>query len=249
MRLLPPPARSRGLRVTRWHPDHEVAHLSLTAARRGPLDADELRDRLAQVRADGYHGVVTTALAPPDQSVFIDSGFRVVERLHLLQHRFDHVLPWSQVATRRAHRSDRRAILDVDQAAFEPFWQLDDITLTDALAATRTVRWRVAEGSGGRVVGYAICGRSGPHGYVQRLAVHPDHQGRGTGASLLADGLRWLFRRGAQDTLVNTQIGNHRSLRLYQRVGFVLQPGGLAVLRLDFPAVSDPPRSGTRRRP
>jgi ribosomal protein S18 acetylase RimI-like enzyme len=222
--------------VTRWHPDHAIAHLSLVASHYRPLDAQELRDRLAEVQADGYHGVVTTAIAPPDQAVFLDCGFRVVERLHLLQHSFDHVLPWGPVPTRRAWGRDRQAILDVDRAAFEPFWQLDDISLAEALAATRSVRWRVARGPRHQVVGYAICGRSGRRGYVQRLAVHPDHQRRGIGASLLADGLRWLARRGAQDAMVNTQIGNQRSLRLYQRAGFVLQPGGLAVLRVDFTA-------------
>jgi GNAT superfamily N-acetyltransferase len=64
------------------------------------------------------------------------------------------------------------------------------------------------------------------------LAVHPRTQGLGVGGALLLDGLRWLRRWGARDALVNTQEGNERSLRLYQRMGFVLQPDGLTVLRL-----------------
>ena len=81
-------------------------------------------------------------------------------------------------------------------------------------------------------MGYAVCGRSGHRGYVQRLAVAPRAQGGGVGAALLLDGMRWLRRWGARDALVNTQEDNDRSLRLYQRTGFVLQPDGLAVLQL-----------------
>ncbi|HZA00248.1 MAG TPA: GNAT family N-acetyltransferase, partial [Acidimicrobiales bacterium] len=57
---------------------------------------------------------------------------------------------------------------------------------------------------------------------------------QGVGTALLLDGLRWLRRWGARDALVNTQQGNDRSLRLYQRTGFVLQPGGLRVLRIEL---------------
>jgi GNAT superfamily N-acetyltransferase len=86
------------------------------------------------------------------------------------------------------------------------------------------------------LVGYAITGRADHRGYVQRLAVDPSAEGTGVGATLLIDGLRWLRRWGARDALVNTQEGNERSLRLYQRTGFVLQPEGLAVLRYDLSA-------------
>ena len=93
------------------------------------------------------------------------------------------------------------------------------------------VHFQVARDQRG-VVGYVVCGRAGHRGYVQRLAVTPRCQGRGVGAALLGDGLRWLRRWGARDALVNTQEDNRRSLRLYQRTGFVLQPDGLSVLEL-----------------
>jgi GNAT superfamily N-acetyltransferase len=125
-------------------------------------------------------------------------------------------------------------VLEVDAAAFLPFWQLDEPTLNEALTATRTSRLRVAEDAQGAIVGYAICGRSATRGYVQRLAVDPSRQGEGLGAALLIDGLHWLARWGAHDALVNTQQGNERSLRLYLRTGFEPEPAGLAVLRCDF---------------
>jgi ribosomal protein S18 acetylase RimI-like enzyme len=84
------------------------------------------------------------------------------------------------------------------------------------------------------VAGYAITGRAGPRGYLQRLAVDPSVQRQGIGAALVADGLRWLRRWGAREVLVNTQVGNGPALALYEALGFRLQPDGLAVLRRDL---------------
>lgn len=230
---------SDGLRVTRWRVDPDLAHLSLAANRRRPLQADELRRRLADLRLEGWQGVVTAALTPPDQKVFFDQGFRVIERLHLLRHRLRSLPARDDPRvcsrrTRRARRRDHPAVLAIDRAAFVPFWQLDQTTLADALEATRASRFRVIDGDDGAVAGYAVCGRSASRGYVQRLAVAPGHQRQGLGTALLLDGLRWLARWRAHDVMVNTQEGNERSLHLYVRTGFELEPGGLAVLRLDF---------------
>ena len=65
---------------------------------------------------------------------------------------------------------------------------------------------------------------------MQRLAVDPDHQGKGLGAALLLDGLDWLRRRGARHAIVNTQEANLNALALYERLGFRRKPGGLLVL-------------------
>jgi ribosomal protein S18 acetylase RimI-like enzyme len=80
-------------------------------------------------------------------------------------------------------------------------------------------------------VAYAVTGRAGPRGYLQRLAVDPPAQGVGVGAALVVDGLRWLRRWGAKEVMVNTQEGNAAAVRLYERLGFRLQADGLAVLR------------------
>lgn len=85
------------------------------------------------------------------------------------------------------------------------------------------------------VVGYMICGRSGGRGFVQRLAVDPAQQGRGTGRRLLFDGLNWLQRRGVQRAVVNTQVGNDVALALYLAVGFCEIPSGLSVLSAALP--------------
>ena len=71
----------------------------------------------------------------------------------------------------------------------------------------------------------------GPRGFLQRLAVDPEHQGHGLGRALAIDGLRWMKRRGVDRAMVNTQERNDAALALYQHLGFRLQPGGLAVLQ------------------
>lgn len=118
----------------------------------------------------------------------------------------------------------------MDRAAFPEFWRFDSLALADALEATPAVRFRMAGGRFAPVSGYAICGRSGRRGYVQRLAVHPAAQGRGTGRRLLLDGLHWMLDHGVTRALVNTQTTNEAALSLYSAVGFRDEPVGLSVL-------------------
>ena len=87
-----------------------------------------------------------------------------------------------------------------------------------------------ANGVTGGLIGYAITGRSGRRGYIQRLAVHPDCRGVGLGTALVTDGLRWLRRWRVRQAIVNTQFDNGRALALYERLGFARQPLGLSVL-------------------
>jgi ribosomal protein S18 acetylase RimI-like enzyme len=124
-------------------------------------------------------------------------------------------------------------VLEVDGAAFSEFWRLDEGGLDEALSATPTSRFRVAlrDGVPEGIGGYAIVGRAGRRGFLQRLAVDPAVQGGGLGRALVLDGLAWLRRRGAERVVVNTQEANERALQLYERLGFRRQAGGLAVLK------------------
>lgn len=225
------------LRFGPWRGDALTACIAPVRPGLGPVSAGDVRRCLEAAAAAHYRSAVTAALPRHEQPPFLDAGFTLAERLHLLVHPLDHLPePHTAVPLRRARRRDRAATLAVDHAAFERFWRLDEQGLGDALAATSAVHYRVALSEASRPIGYAITGRADHRGYVQRLAVDPAQSGQGVGAALLADGLRWLRRWGARDAVVNTQEGNDRSLRLYQRTGFVLQPEGLAVLRFDLPA-------------
>jgi GNAT superfamily N-acetyltransferase len=238
MSLLRAPADGGSrLRVRTWHADDRVAHITFRgAASPRPLTVDDVQRCIGELRRAGYRAAVTSAMARADQPPFIEAGFVPGDRLRLLVHPLDELpaaVLTGRVHIQRGRQRDIDSLLAVDAAAFSGPWRLDRVGVDDALHATPSVHLRVARDAVG-TVGYAICGRAGQRGYVQRLAVHPRAQGQGVGGTLLLDGLRWLRRWGARDALVNTQEGNDRSLRLYQRVGFVLQPDGLTVLRLDL---------------
>ena len=185
--------------------------------------------------ARGYHCLRTSALSGIESEPFLRAGFQPCQQLALLTRLIQSRLPDpnDSVAIRRARRRDHPSVLAVDQAAFEPFWQLDHAGLHDALRATPFRHFRVArQDTGTALTGYAISGRSGPAGYLQRLAISPSQQGQGAGAALVIDGLKWMARWGATQAWVNTPQHNTGALRLYERLGFELIPPGLQVLEL-----------------
>ncbi|MDP9020599.1 MAG: GNAT family N-acetyltransferase [Actinomycetota bacterium] len=215
------------LRMGPWRGDARVACLAPVADTPGPTPVmvEHCCDMLVR---QGFGEVVTAALSVHEQRGFLLAGFDVREELHLLSRDLDTLPKAPNAPLRRGRRRDRRPTIEIDALAFPPFWRLDEAGLVDALAATRSTRFRVA--GHGPVLGYAVSGRAGARGYLQRLAVHPGAQGRGLGRALVLDGLRWMRRGGAVRAMVNTQLDNDRALQLYQSLGFQMEPTGLAVL-------------------
>ncbi|HVM52380.1 MAG TPA: GNAT family N-acetyltransferase [Acidimicrobiales bacterium] len=218
------------LRVGPWRGDDRIAYIAPVGDAIPPTAA-MVQHACEILQHRGFERALTGALAERERLGFERVGFQPHEELHLLAHDLQDLPPPGQAPHRRAWPPDRPRALAVDAAAFPPFWRLDRDGLRDAIGATSIARFRVAT-VGGEVVGYAVTGRSGERGYLQRLAVHPDHAGNGIGRTLVIDGLRWLKRRRARQAVVNTQHGNERALSLYQHLGFRLQPSGLLVLAL-----------------
>lgn len=210
-----------------WRGDARLAYVA-PVAETPPASAGVVRYCCGVLAEQGYVEVVTGALGVGEQRGFREAGFAVREELHLLSRPLADLPPVPAAPLHRGQRRHRTDVLAIDASAFPPFWRLDEAGLDEAMAATRSARFRVAARD--RVLGYAISGRSGTRGYLQRLAVDPAVQGRGLGRALIVDGLRWMRRRGASQVVVNTQVGNERALRLYQHLGFRLEPSGLAVL-------------------
>lgn len=225
-------------RVGPWHADSATAHLTVSSSVARPSVAG-LQRCLEHLRADGYSSIITAALHPEEAGSFLRAGFVEYDRLHVLSHDLrdlDPDLPSTAraIQLRRGRRADRPAALAVDHAAFPLTWRLDDAGLDDALHATPRRRFRVGVGED-EILGYAVTGRSGRQGFLQRLAVHPSRQGGGIASALVLDALRWAARHRATRVLVNTQTGNRRALELYRRLGFEPTPTDLVVLTRPIP--------------
>ncbi len=228
---------SERFRVGPWHADPAIAYLALTPDVPRP-SPDGLRRCLQRLAEDGYSSVITAALHPDEAQGFLQSGFEEYDRLRVLSHPLIDLDPPRRdpdagVRLRRARAADHESALAVDRSAFTPFWRLDRDGLDEALGATPRARFRAATRDG--LIGYAVTGRAGAQGFLQRLAVDPHHAGAGVGSALVLDSLRWSRRRHARRVLVNTQPDNHRALELYHRLGFETTPTDLLVLTRSVP--------------
>lgn len=181
----------------------------------------------------GYSEAHTAAMSPRQAEPFLRMGFTLLEELHLLRRSLTDELPDNNAGLRRARRSDWEHVLALDALAFQDFWQFDRDNLTAAIRATPRHRFHVTRTD--PVIGYHVTGLAARHGYIQRVAVHPDAEGQGWGSRLVNDALQWAQRHGAHQAHVNTQLTNQRALALYERHGFELAGFRLQVLRITLP--------------
>jgi len=218
-------------RVGPWHDEPEVAHVVVATDQR--LSVPAVRDCVASVRAAGYRAAVTSPLTDAAAVPFLSEGFESREQLYVLEHPLSGLerRPARGPQLRRAGRRDRPAVVALDRRAFPPNWQLGDSGLREALRATPAVRFRVAHRPDDpTIAAFAVSGRAGRQGYLQRLAVDPDARRAGFGRTLVVDALRWVRRTGGRSCLVNTQADNQDALALYEACGFRRLPSGLGVL-------------------
>ena len=215
-------------------------------AGRAPLSGAFLRLAVeaAVTLADGVAlRISSPAVTPAEARGFADAGFVTTSELHLLTHDLTgsaRPAASSGVRLRRGSARDTPEALRVDAAAFAPGWTMSAHGLANARNATPITRLRVATVQGRdraypQLAGYALTGRAGRRGYLQRLAVDPTHHRKGIGAALVLDAIRWSRRRGVHHLVVNTQVGNEPALALYRQLGFTESDARLYTMELQTP--------------
>ncbi|NBQ83492.1 MAG: GNAT family acetyltransferase [Alphaproteobacteria bacterium] len=73
---------------------------------------------------------------------------------------------------------------------------------------------------GGQVVASVMAGYDGHRGWINALAVHPDHRGQGYGAAIMSHAVAFLTERGAVKINLQIRGDNHRLQRYYESLGF-----------------------------
>jgi ribosomal protein S18 acetylase RimI-like enzyme len=219
-------------RVRPWPGEPGTVHLVTVESTVSPSHA-AITGWLNELAGAGVQVVRTGALGPTTQSSYLEMGFTVRQELALLTHSLATVpaLPRpSGVRLRRATEADLVTLAMLDRRAFGAQWGLDVTGLVDACHATPSHRLRIAATRASDPAGFAITGRAGRSGYLQRLAVHPARQRMGLARLLVIDGLRWAKRHRCTSVLVNTHVDNDAALGLYRRLDFTELSYRLAVL-------------------
>lgn len=202
-----------------------------------PTSAD-LHRWIDQASARGARAIRTGALFPDAVAPFVDAGFVAIEELALLRRELGpgrRMLPRINVGPHTRHLSPTRlgVAAAIDRACFGDTWANDIAGLTEVIVATPAHRARAVQ-RGGEMLAFAISGRAGRHGYLQRLAVAPHARRRGIASALVTDALAWMRRHGVRDVLVNTATDNDAALGLYRRLGFVAVDQRLTILERDL---------------
>jgi len=121
---------------------------------------------------------------------------------------------------REMQLEDLPAVTAVDNAAFEPLWQLSQ---TDLYYAFQKSTYKTVLEVEGKIVAYQMSTESEYKAHLARLAVLPEMQNRGLGSQMVRSLLHhFIVQKGLKNVTLNTQSTNTTSLHVYQHCGFRL---------------------------
>lgn len=208
-----------------WNAVVPMAHLRLL---RGG-GSSFIADCVDTLRAIGASKVLSPPLPPSAQQAWHAAAFRPHAELALMRRTLTRIGPPDHLVLTGSER-DYGEALRVDAAAFDDFWQFDRRALIEAVESTPTSVVHVVRNGDGGLCGYAVTGAGSTVAYLQRVAVDPAAQRRGIGRSLVRTSALWSRRRGATALMLNTPVGNHAAIALYESEGFITLPEPLSVL-------------------
>jgi len=227
-------------RLGNWPHDDTVAHVALLDHKMVP-DSNDVANWIQEATIRGATSIRTGALFPKSAHAFKTAGFKPIEELSLLEHGLEHWIPGGTVIrpasllrkkqVRRLRLADLEAAANVDGLAFDPPWNNDSRALAEICKATPHNRSRSITNDG-RMVAFAISGRTSSVGYIQRVAVDPAMRRAGLGRSLVLDALDWMVRRKVRRAIVNTATDNQAATSLYTSMGFEIRQDPLVILEL-----------------
>jgi ribosomal protein S18 acetylase RimI-like enzyme len=96
-----------------------------------------------------------------------------------------------------------------------PFRDIDRKVLVDASGLL------VVE-EDGRLIGAVMVGYDGHRGWINYLAVHPDHRRRGLGRLLMASAEQRLAELGSPKVNLQVRAANHEAVAFYTRIGYAV---------------------------
>jgi GNAT superfamily N-acetyltransferase len=225
--LVAAPPRLASLRLEPWPHDPTTA-LIAQRDHLGRLDPADLRHAIDLATQRGYRTLRTSALLEGPTQTAVDLGFQIIDSLLLLTRTIgtDEDLSPPAHRVRRLHRFEDGRAARIDTAAFGEIWGNDRRGLVGVRRATDRHE-ALATGRLGRPTGFVVVGigATGPAaavvpGYLQRLAVAPEHRRLGLGDALVIAALRWLRQRHVTIATVNTGVDNEPALQLYRNHGF-----------------------------
>lgn len=154
------------------------------------------------------------------RDVLLPLGFSPYRLLYAYD-KFDYAVPTQgnlSVTVRPIEERDIPALLTIERACFEDLWRYDALSFSDIV---QTHPYFVVAELNGKVVGYQFNALDGEFGYLVRIAVHPSVGGKGIGARLMSEAIRFFKDARVLRIMLNTQEDNTYAHRLYEWFGFI----------------------------
>jgi len=190
-----------------------------------------LQAALPALQTRNATGLVCLAADGWLREVLAATGFVEVDQVISYAYTSRHPLPVSPAAAtlRRAGPAEANMVLNLNAAAFTPFWRYDSAKM---LSWMLTADHAVLAEVDGRPVGFSLMTSTSSDEYAQliRVATAPAVRGRGIGQQLVTDAMLYSQEIGAPGLALNTQASNTVSRHMYEALGFHVIGRAVAVM-------------------